>query len=466
MKKLSLCLAACLTSLVFSVSAATSSEATLRNNDGIDLSKSQANTQAAQPKVDPKDQVEAQVQQFTRQARKQIKAAGKENSVFFYEGVARLGANKSDPLWSEYRVAAINEAVFKAKANYLKSLNSNTITEQVKDYFKASGLPEPTADDFKTGNKLEQLLDKAVAVADGKLSQELSEMGMDVNEFNAAPPSQQRTLFKEFIGTKTMRSAYGDLSGMTVAQIFEVIEGDGKGAIGVVLVLSNKKRQELQTLHDARGNVQPIPEKANPANADIYERLANMDEHLYAEYGTALWYDEKGYPVLVTFGQSGVRFVQDDDERDVEREAAMGDAEDSAWSLLAGTLNMAGDFAREATKGKQKEKKQLFELINGGVRKSETAGIETSMLNTVEESTKMRASLHDITGVNVEYRWRKTHPLTGKEMVGVVLVWHPVSIQNHEDIQAGRESSIEQNEADHGEGFSSQSINHFDAADF
>ncbi|WP_434355326.1 hypothetical protein NF212_10415 [Parasalinivibrio latis] len=415
--------------------------------------------------IDPDQQVQELIDKYRQAVEAKVRAQGKQNSVVFFEGKGQIAVDKNHTDWSEFRALALNEAVLKARESYLKTLNRDFVQQDIKEYFKAKGLPEPTADDFKSESKLTQLLNKAIAVVDSKLNAELEENGVNPQEFEAAPQTKKQQLFREYIGTKSITRAYGDLSGMFVVKTFEVIEDNGKGTVGVVMALSNAKRDRVKALVESRGNVMPDPEKANPANANIKSKLANMNDTLFLNTGTQLWYDDKGYPMLVSFGQAGVIYTNDPDERTMEREAARGYAEDNAWGLLAGTYNMNGNFARDSMRGQEKTKDKVFEFAAGNVRTSETAGIQRKIMSVTEESSKMTSSIRDVTGVGVEHTWLKKHPVTGKEMTGVVVVWHPVRIQNAEDLQNGREPvATETNKPTSAHEAGSEDF--FDAADF
>lgn len=419
--------------------------------------------------IDPADQVDEKVSTYIQSVEDRVNRAGKSHLIQFFKGTAHITVDKNNPEWSNYRSLALEEAVLNARESYLKTVNNDFVQDQVKDFFKAKGLPEPTASEFQNEGMLDQMINKAIAVVDGKLSQELKDMGINPSEFKAANPQKKQTLFKQYIGTKSMTTAYGDLSGMFVTQTFEVLDENGKGSVAVVMALSANKRDKVKALIESKGQIEPDPNRANPDNANIVAKLVS-NKALFLEVGTDLWYDDKGYPMLISYGQSGVNYTTDPDEREIEREAAFGFAEDNAWGSLAATYNLSGDFSKESSKGQSKIKEKIFELASGSVRKSET-DIQKKISSVIESSTAMTASIKDMTGVKVEHTWRQKHPITGKEMAGVVIVWHPVRIQTAEAMQSGKtaqqiDAAKPRNKKVATSSHSFESIDKFDVVDF
>lgn len=382
----------------------------------------------------PFDIVNKQVEDFMSFANDKMLAEGKSQTVQFFSGVVDIGAVKDHPDWANYRSMAILEATAKARENYLKELNVSKAHEEIKEYLKNKGQPEPTADDFKSESSLGALFDKVVAVAGVKLDSMLDESGIDAREFESATPKQKQLLMKKHFATKSIMTAYGDLAGMTVIKTFEQHSNDGKGTIGVVMGLSADKRDRIQTLIEAKGNVQPDPTKATPQNANLRGVFAK-NKTIQLEAGTDIWYDEQGYPMLIAYGQSGVTYSTDPDEQTIETEAAYEFAEDNAWGALAQTYNLNGDFSKETIQGKIEKQERIFEFKKGKVNKAQT-GIQKILQSSINQSSTMTSSIQDISGVGVRYKWKKQHHITGKDMVGVVVVWHPKSIKatiNHQE---------------------------------
>lgn len=390
-----------------------------------------------QAESDPADLVEEAITNYISDVEARVAKAGKSHSIQFFSGKASLNINSNDPDWAIFREQAIKEAVIKARESYLTTLNREVVQEQFREFFSSKGQPEPTAADFQSESGVESLLDKAILLAETMLDSELIEQGIDPVSFKKATPEIKQDLFRDSIGTKTMTKAFGDLAGMTVQQVYEFIREDGTGHVGVVMALSARKREQIRALIESGGMVEPIPAKANSEFANVSEALAAITEP-YLEMGTKVFYDGKGYPMIVSFGQSGVRYTSDPDERDLEREDAHQFAVDNAYGALAATYNMNGDYARESIQGSSKTKQQTFEMLNDGSVRKNMGAVRKEIMRQSEALSNMTASIKGLTGVNVRHKWRKKHPITGKEMSGVVVVWHPITVQNAELMQSGK----------------------------
>ena len=401
-------------------------------------SQSADNVQQAQS--DPADLTENAINDYMSDVQDRVAKAGKSHSIQFFSGQASLNINRNDPDWAIFREQAIQEAVIKARESYLTTLNRDVVQEQFREFFSSKGKPEPTAADFQSEAGVTSLLDKAILLAETMLDKELVEQGIEPATFKKATPQIKRDLFRDAIGTKTLSKAYGDLSGMTVQQVYEFIREDGTGHIGVVMALSAKKREHIRALVESDGRVEPIPARANPEFANVSAGLADIPE-IYLEFGTKVFYDDKGYPMLVSFGQSGVRYTRDPDERDLEREDAHQFAIDNAYGALAATYNMNGDHVRESIQKSSKTKRETFDLVKDGSVRKNSGAVRKAIMRESEALSSMTASIQGLTGVSVHHKWRKKHPITGKEMSGVVVVWHPVTVKNAELMQSGKSAA-------------------------
>ncbi|KAB2826177.1 DUF6844 domain-containing protein [Aliivibrio finisterrensis] len=420
---------------------------------------------------DPADKIDEQLTHYVLQKVNATAKANKSHLIRFYSGAANISITKSNPDWANYRAIALNEAIAKAREDYLKTLNRDFTQETIRDFFTQRGIPAPTAEDFKSENKFDQLMTKAIALIDGAMMAKLEEMGIDAAEFQNAPPEKKQTLMRQYFGTTSISKAYGDLSGMFVIKTFENYRSDGIGSVGVVMALSAKRRDQVVDMIESNGEVMPDKEKMNPKNANLATVFASYPAP-YLNKGVKLMYDAQGYPMLVAFGQSGVVHTSDRDERDIEREAAEMFAEDDAWGAMASAYNLNGDFAKKATVAKKTDKERVTKLVGpGNVRTAESA-VRHSAISIMDQSSSMTAELKGMTGVSIENKWRQKHPATGHEMVGVVLVWHPVKVKQTQIIQSGlsaneidaKQETSEPAKAGTTDSFESE--DHFDLSDF
>lgn len=421
--------------------------------------------------VDTADVIDQKMAEYVRKVKKSLVKQGKQHSVFVYSGSAEISVDRNDPRWTEYRAAALDKAALEAQKNYLQTLNTDVENNVLYSRTSQAGLPIPTKEDFMNETKMASFLDKVVAVLEGKLDSELKEMGIDPKKFEAAPPSIKRDLFKESVVKEVVRTSYGDLAGMMIIKVYEEIRDSGQGTVGVVMALSAEKRDQVRAMVDSNGQIAPIKAKANPKFTSVYEMLFDQNDSLYLKVGTQVMYDNEGYPLLVSYGQSGVTYAQSSQRRKLERQTAQTFATNNAWASLAQTYNLSGDFRSATSEENQVSETEQFDLMAEGVR-SKSSGITNNLIKKVSESAAMTSNVQGMTGVSVEYEWRRKHPVIGHEMVGSVLVWHPKTIQSAINMASGKSANELEIEADSsvdgpaGSVNSAESEDMFDVADF
>ncbi|ANS86449.1 hypothetical protein VSVS12_02700 [Vibrio scophthalmi] len=432
---------------------------------------SDADVSQVSEEVDTADVVEQKMADYVRKVKSSLVKQGKQHSVFVYSGSAEIAINRNDPRWTEFRTTALDKAVLETQKNYLKTLNTEVENNMLYSRTSQAGLPTPTKEDFMNETKMASFLDKVVAVLEGKLDAELEEMGIDPKEFQAAPPSIKRDLFKESVVKEVVRVSYGDLAGMMVIKVYEEIRDSGQGTVGVVMALSAEKRDQVRAMVESKGQVSPNKAKANAKFTSVYEMLYNQNDSLYLKVGTQIIYDNEGYPMLVSYGQAGVTYAQSAQRRKLERQTAKTFADNNAWASLAQTYNLSGDFRSSTSEENQVSETEQFDLMAEGVR-NKSSGITNNLIKKVSESAAMTSSVQGMTGVSVEYEWRRKHPVIGHEMVGSVLVWHPKTIQSAVNMASGKTAYELNTDADMsldgpaGSVNSAESEDMFDAADF
>jgi len=417
--------------------------------------------------VDTLDLIESKLKNYVANLKRSLEKNNKAHKAFVYSGSAEISVDKSNPNWAKFRERALGTAILNARKSYLETLNTSVENSTIAMLSYNNGLPAPTVSDFKSDSKLSSFVDKVVAVLDGKLDKDLKEMGIDPKQYNAAPPAIKRDLYKNAVVDQTFRSSYGDLSGMMLVKVYEEITESGQGTVGAVMVLSAKKRDQIKALVESNGQVGPDESRKNPKYSSIHDALVAQQDSLYLKSGTQIVYDAQGYPMIFAYGQSGVTYSASSIKRKIERKVAKGFAVNNAWANFSRTYNLSGDFSSKSSISQSSSETEKFELIADSVR-SQSSGLTESLVEQMEEKASMHSSLQSMTGVSTEFDWRRKHPVTGQEMIGTVLVWHPKKIINAQNLADGKtetELDFEQNsDSTSSKGFESEDM--FDAADF
>ncbi|QSX37197.1 DUF6844 domain-containing protein [Shewanella sedimentimangrovi] len=366
---------------------------------------------------------------------KMTQFAGQNKQVHLHFGTALVAAKPTEAGWSDSRIMAYQGAQLQARESLLKQLHRDVTSETLRTSFKTNKLPEFTAEELQSQDRLEAILDKVVTLVDATLDSKLNEMGIDAAEYSAAPPSKRKVMMQKAITRTAKQRARGDISGSQIMKSYEATDKNGNTAIAVVIATSVKKKNFLASLRLSKGNIEPSPEKAGePLN----QYLARQKNNLVYQYGTKLLWDEKGYPMLVSFGMSGNDCNPSDYEECVDnREFSFGDAELDALAHIAEGYSLMGTFESERSNTEHKTRTATATQTQS---KETDVNEDTvaEIIKEISESSSMRSSVKGLVGVKTAMRWTEKHPITNREVNGVVLVWHPRAEQDTRTFKEGK----------------------------
>lgn len=380
--------------------------------------------------------VEEKAQAYIRGKKRKFATQGKQ--VFMHSGSALIPLKSTEADWGDARVMAYREALQKARERMLKQLYVDVSSKTIRSSFKTNQLPEFTAEELRSPNKMSALLDKLVALADATVDSKLEEQGIDPAQYAAAPPSKRKQMMEKAITNTVKTSARGDISGSQIMKSYEKTDSHGNTAVSVVIATSNKKKNFLLSLRKSKGNIQPEPTKAKISVEDYLEQ---HKANLMYQVGTKLLWDEQGYPVLLSFGMAGNDCNPADYDECVDgREFSFIDAELNAFSFISESYNLMGKV--EAAKSTTSSKSKDAVVTLDSAKQSETQ--ETTVAKVIKETqqmSQMTSSVKGLTGITQVSRWTAKHPVTNREINGVVLMWHPVTEQETRTFKAGKKAA-------------------------
>ncbi|GAA4650944.1 hypothetical protein GCM10023116_32270 [Kistimonas scapharcae] len=412
------------------------------------------------------DDVNTRAQEYVLRKKGQLRKQGRSNEVFVSYGAARVNAKGASPDWGDSRIIAYQRAQMDAREKLLKTLYSEVTSEIVKDSFKTNKLPKFEPEELQSQSKLESLLDKLTALADATLDEKLSEKGIDPAEYNAAPPEKRKIMMKKAFSKTTERLSRGDLSGTLVTRTFETTDENGYTAVAVVIQTSVKMKNLLSELRVSKGAIEPNPNKKRKSIDDF---LIENRKNLMYEYGLKLMYDEQGYPILLSFAQAGNDCNPVDYEECVDnREFAYIEAENDAFAHIAEAYNLSGLSKTSTSKGEEQSKEaRVTQTAEGEETIQETV---SRVIKETRAMAKMTSSVKNLVGIEEAMRWSEKHPVTGREINGLVLAWHPLKEQAIRTFKAGKipsnSSTSEGAVFDNGSGSSTSSMELMDDSDF
>ncbi|NDW21012.1 DUF6844 domain-containing protein [Alteromonas hispanica] len=368
--------------------------------------------------------VEEKARNYISEKRRKFSSQNKQ--VFIHSGTAVIRLKPTEAGWADARVLAYTEAQQKAREKLLKQLYTSVASETIRKSFKTNKLPQFTPSEIENQSKLEALLSKVVALADATIDSQLEELGVNPSEYNAAPPSKRKNMMQKAITQSVSTSSRGDITGSQIMKSFEKTDVNGNTAVTVVIATSNKKKNFLASLRKSKGNIEPSPEKAKLSIEDYLEKHRS---NLMYQIGTKMHWDEKGYPVILSFGMSGNDCNISDYEECVDnREFSYLDAELNAWAHISEAYNLVGSVDSASTTTSDKSRTATVTLTDDNTTETQEQTV-AKIIKETSLTSRMASSVKGLTGVQEATRWSAKHPVTDREVNGVVLVWHPLAEQ-------------------------------------
>lgn len=428
----------------------------------------QAMNESAKPEpIDPGLEIEKAVAAYKQGPGSLFVAKARAGKLYFGIGQANVMARPEDRNWGNARIMAYKEALLNAKAEYLTHLGTSVVASSATRLFDdASQMPEFTPEELASSTKLGELLDKAVAVAGGMLDEKLTDMGIDPEEFRAAPTEKRAILFERSVSDTVTLRARHELTGVIPVKTFEANDSDGNHVVAVAIVASPKMRAFIDDVIRSKGDIAPDPSKASPATL---EQLFADQNALINEFGIRRLYDEQGYPVLVSFGQSsnpyrGSDYQQRYDNRKVSYAAARADAFGNFATLFKST----GTFDESKSDVMQNQRIGIVRAEGRDLSESEETSRE--FIRALEQEMEASGRVKDLAGTSELLHWTAKHPLYGHEINGVIYVWHPVAEANARALRDYKPAQAKPSPAAEpvtkGQAGTSQSMNLMSADDF
>ncbi|BDX05916.1 DUF6844 domain-containing protein [Planctobacterium marinum] len=378
--------------------------------------------------------VDEKAQQYIMSKRRKFATQNKQ--VFMHAGTAIISLRPTEASWGDARVLAYTEAMQKAREAMLKQLYTSVAAETIRKSFKSNQLPEFSQEEIQTQSKFVALLDKLTALASATIDNELVELGIDPQEYDAAPPTKRKTMMQKAITQTVKTVSQGDITGTQIMKSYEKTDSNGNTAVSVVIATSNKKKNFLASLRKSKGNIAPEPGKAK---MPVLDYLDKHQDNLMYQIGTKIHWDEKGYPVLLSFGMAGNDCNPADYEECVDnREFSYLDAELNAFAHIAETYNLVGRV--EASSSNTSDKSRTATAILNDSNETETQEQTVAkVIKEISQMSKVTSSVKGLVGLQQVKRWSSKHPVTNREVNGVVLMWHPLTEQETRAFKSNKE---------------------------
>ena len=342
------------------------------------------------------------------------------DDVLVVVGTAFVALSADDKRWPKARSLAYQQAFMNAMGEYVSLIRSRVTTRLIQDQFEQDlDESELTFDPEDTvSSKLERVFEKLAILGERKLDQALADSGMGAEEIARLTPAQKKTTFSDRITRRTTREAFGSAAGLVPIKTFEAIDDQGNTAIGVVAASSRRMRRLATQV--ARGK--SITPDTDRARLSIADQLAEMsDAELVDQFGVRVYWDEQGYPTLVSFGQWGFSTEGLNKRKKARRRDFAGrQAENDARSHLVTFIRASTRFTEESTVGADVEE-AISVLPDNTVEEIETAKLADELVRKANVTSQA-----ELTGMATLRTWGARHPdLGSQEIVGAIVSWSP-----------------------------------------
>lgn len=342
------------------------------------------------------------------------------DDVLVVTGTAFVALSTDDERWPKARSLAYQQAFMNAMGAYVSQIRTRVTTRLIQEQFEQDlDESELTYDPAEgTSSRLKRVVEKVALLGERKLDQALADSGMNEEEIARLTPAQKKTVFSDRIMRRTTREAFGSAAGLVPIKTFEAIDNEGNTAIGVVAASSRRMRRLATQVAQGKS----IAPDAERARLSIAAQLAEMsDEELVDQFGVRVYWDEQGYPTLVSFGQWGFSNEGlDKRKRARRRDFAGRQAENDARSHLVTFIRASTRFTEESTVGADVE--EAFNVLpDNTVEEVETAKLADELVRKANVTSQA-----ELTGMATLRSWGARHPdLDSQEIVGAIVSWSP-----------------------------------------
>jgi hypothetical protein len=280
---------------------------------------------------------------------------------FYSKGYKAVEADVNSPVFVKSRAMAYERAYIDALSNYIIDSYANIVTETISEYY---GNESSDVNDSPVA-KAKSITEKVALLTEAKLDKALAQEGVPADKYAEASVAEKRKIFEDSLVKKTLKKAVRMSSGCIPVKTFETWGSDNRYYIGVV-VRYDKASKALAMCF--KNKMRPVV--AREGGITIAEALPSKKDML-GNFGVRLFFDEKGNPALLSFGQFGSSYKGKSASRAERAEVqAMNQAKNLADAGLTAFINSWMDAAEESIISEDVSESVLF-MDDGSARPEE-----------------------------------------------------------------------------------------------
>ncbi len=359
-----------------------------------------------------------------------------------------VSVSSDHPRWVEARQAAYMSAMQNAFSSYA---SQQTVTNQVDIISRMlvdDGKIEPPSKNIQVDSagettmaRFEMLVDKVCALGEGYLDRKLKELGVPQDEWVGKPLEVKKRAFENSIRQKAEFSTSAATAGMVPLQRFIGQDSSGKYGVKVVFSTSPSRIRLLRLMLQKGADILPNPKFAS--TQPVAARFKRQPSEMFGLLGTRLVYDQKGYPVLVAFGQAGVSVPRNNPTFSARQQVAYTRAERSAMNAMTLLLN-ATTSVKSTSDGNSVESQDKSLVINANGDTRLEQNVQESAGEKFDNTITTSGRITNFSGIRKFHTWSYKDPVSNRYVVGCVLQWSPLTAQQAEQQKAALAAPLTQ----------------------
>jgi hypothetical protein len=358
----------------------------------------------------------------------------------FFSGSASVRVGPLDPNYGKELALAYERAIFDMQADFVLLTYGKTQTSKRLEFFEDSStnkeqFPPLEIQKSQQEGRLGSVFEKALTLMGKKLDAELIKQGVPQTAVSKMSIEQKKSIYKNNFTIENLKTAMRSMNGLVPVQtrIFTEETKNGKDfVVGVIAVQSEKTRQFAKDMALKR------PTQVRGEAVDIAALLPEKKSEYLNELGLRYTYDEKGRPMLLSYGRWSVNILPDWAPSRIGRakQNAYETAQANAERSIVDFMNTNFEILDQRTIGSLSEEiaKQVTNFEDGnkkGYDKTQDQVGET--IDKVLKNTKAD-SRGDLRGTSPVKRWEEVDQ-NGVLHLGVVVTWSYDQLENANAIE-------------------------------
>lgn len=359
----------------------------------------------------------------------------------FFSGVANVRVGPTNPSFGKEIALAYERAMFDLQADFIVQNYGRQVSRRLLQVMQDNSTNAEQFDPVELKRARDEgrvgaLFDKALTLMDKRLDNELIKEGVPREKLAEMSVEQKKTTFRESLTKDVVTRAVRDMQGLVPVQtrIFTQNTVNGKVTrVGVIAVQSAKTRQFAQDLARQR----PTLVKGDPNK--LADLLPRNDREYLDEIGLRFSYDERGRPMLISYGRWSLAIAKDWSPARVmsATQIASQQARGLAESAIIEFMNTSIQVDDSKTFGSLSEEiaRRVTRIDDGGAKGYEQTREEIG--ETIDKLFRNARSVAQgsLRGTSVVKRWEQSDD-NGVLHVGTVLTWTYAQLDNAQAIDA------------------------------